>query len=250
MLHPFFKKKLESYGFSNVAATALDNDALDNLLRELKPRLVIIEARYYECSTPFMVSELLNRLPELNLNIAAVSIERYPAKRGMAFISNGVKSFACFADGEDEFEKGMRLIRDGGIYISPTLQEKNIKGTSTQKEAGNITPRHCEIIRLNCNGFTASEICKTLHMAESTLYNHKKEIFNCLAVRNEREMIRAARAMGIINDDELVFNGGNIETEPRKRKPYKKRTIETNSRQRRTKKLATGGNNDCQKQER
>jgi DNA-binding NarL/FixJ family response regulator len=216
ILQPFFKKLLESYGFTNVITTALDRDALDSLLRELKPGLVIIEARFYECSTPYMMSELLHRLPKLNLNIAVVSLERYPAKRARAFIGNGIKSFLCLTDGIEEFKKGLRLIRDGKNYISPAVQKIG-KSQAMPKAAQTITPRHHEVIRLNGNGFTTDEISKALNIAVSTVYNHKQEIFNSFAVRNEREMFRTARELGIISDDELVFYGENVETKKRKR---------------------------------
>ena len=56
--HSYYKGRLEALGFSNVTLTALEKDGLNSLIRDLEPDLIMMGARFYECSTPYMMGEL------------------------------------------------------------------------------------------------------------------------------------------------------------------------------------------------
>ena len=103
----FYKQKLEKeFGFSNVTVTSLEKDALNMLIRELKPDLVMMGARFYECSTPYMMGELKKEFPDIK-NWAALSLEAYPPDLAMYFILNGIKSYDTAFDGFDKFFEGL-----------------------------------------------------------------------------------------------------------------------------------------------
>jgi DNA-binding NarL/FixJ family response regulator len=211
-LHSHYKKWLEALGFKNVIVTALDKDALNRLIEELKPRLVLVSCDFYRCSTPFMMKELLKLYPRLN--IVAVSTAPYPASRAVKFIANGVKSCVCWVDGPEQFRDGLEQIRDGKTFVSRSVQERIEARIEYPEPAGNLTGRHTEVARLVCNGFTTEEIADALNVSISTVNNHKSKIYYNLDVRNENELIRVALHLGIIEQDELNFYGGDYEPGP------------------------------------
>jgi glycine/serine hydroxymethyltransferase len=53
--HAHYKKRFEALGFHDVTLTALEKDALNSLIRELKPSLIMMGARFYQCCTPFLM---------------------------------------------------------------------------------------------------------------------------------------------------------------------------------------------------
>jgi DNA-binding NarL/FixJ family response regulator len=212
-LYPLFRRRLAQLGFTDCEVTGEERDSLNSVINDLKPRLILVDSDFYECSTPYMMRQLLKTFPKLN--IAAVSeFCKIPADTAMWFIINGVKSYLNFFEGPDEFYQGLNKIRDGEDYVSPKVIERIEMRREMPERAGNITPQHFEIIRLLCNGFTGSEICKVLAISEQTLYGHKRRIYTFLNVRNENELIRVALFHGWIKLDELRFYGGEYKLNP------------------------------------
>jgi DNA-binding NarL/FixJ family response regulator len=212
-LYSHFRKRFAELGFSNFDLTGEERDSLNFVINEKKPRLVIVGSGFYRCSTPYMMGQLLKTFP--NLNIAAVSACcKIPADLAMWFIINGVKSYVSLFDGLDEFYRGLNRVREGKEYISPKVLERLEMRREMPEPAGNITPRHFEIIRCICNGFNGAEICAELHISEQTLYAHKRAIYTFLNVRNENELIRVALFHKWIDPEELCFYGRNYHLNP------------------------------------
>jgi DNA-binding NarL/FixJ family response regulator len=212
-LYPLLRKQVTELGFVNFEITGEERDSLNSVINDLKPRLILVDSGFYECSTPYMMGQLLKTFPKLN--IAAVSAySKIPDDLAMRFIINGVKSYINFYEGLDEFYQGLNKVRDGEEYISPKVIERIEMRREMSEPSGNITPRHLEIIRLLCNGFTGREICKVLAISDQTLYDHKKKIYTFLNVRNENELIRVALFHGWIKLDELRFYGGEYKLYP------------------------------------
>jgi DNA-binding NarL/FixJ family response regulator len=97
--HSYYKKRLEAVGFPCVTPSDVEKDALYSLIRNTKPAMLLMDARFYQCCTPFLMGELHQNFPKINM--AAVSIGEYPADLAMYFIRNGVKSYLTTYDGFD-----------------------------------------------------------------------------------------------------------------------------------------------------
>jgi len=216
-LHKDVKQHLENLGFKNVAVTAAERDGLNMVIKELKPRLMIVGSGFYKSATPYMMALLKRRFK--HLNIAAVSINDYPADLGMKFIINGINSYVNYFDGKHQFIKGFHYLREGKEYVSPSVQERiEIRNGDLPSPALELTDREIELLRLLCNGFTSFEIANVLYLSKRTVEFHKAELFKRLGTRNENELIRVALYLGIIKLDELDFYGGNYELSPKPKK--------------------------------
>jgi DNA-binding NarL/FixJ family response regulator len=217
-LYSWLEKRLAELGFAGFTITGEERDSLNSVICAMKPRLVLIESCFYECSTPYMMGKLLKTFPKLN--IAAVSMFcKIPDDLAMWFIINGVKSYINFFDGPDEFHAGLHKVREGKEYISPGVMERMNMRQETGDPAGNITARQMEIIRLLCNGFTGHEICSVLAISEATLYVQKTRVYTNLNIRNENELIRVALRLGWITLDELRFFGREYALNPLPERP-------------------------------
>jgi DNA-binding NarL/FixJ family response regulator len=201
--HLYFKKRLEAFGFPNVTPTAHEKDALNFLISDLKPTFVIMDARFYQCCTPFLLGELKQKFPRIK--ITAVSIGEYPADLAMYFILNGATSYISTTDGFDKFGEILAEISKGREFISPAVIERINKRRDYPIPAGKISDRHREVVRLICCGFRDFEIADTLHISRRTVDNHKTEIFTFLNVRNTVELIIAALTLKIVLLEELYF---------------------------------------------
>jgi len=210
--NPFYKQKLEEFGFAKVATTDVESDGLNSIIREMKPELMIIEAKFYDNATAFMMGELLRIFPKLN--IAAVSLDRYSEELGMSLVKNGVKSYISWSEGIDEFTKGMKAIRDGKIYISPSVLERIELRSADIEPAGRLAKRQNEVSRLTCSGYTEGETADTLHVSRTTVVKHKSNIFRKMNVRNSVELVLRVLEAKIFTLDELLFTHKNFVVSP------------------------------------
>jgi len=202
--HEYYRKRLGELGFPKASVTALTRDALDMLIEELKPDLVMMGARFYECSTPFLMGELKKRFPDTFM--AALSIgPQYPPDLAMKFITNKINSWVTSYDGIKQFYDGLDEVRKGRVYISPGAKQSIAKRGLYPMPAGRITDRHKEIILLICNGFKDIEIAETLYITRRTVTTHKTEIFTALNVRSPNELIRVALNLDIVGQDGMYF---------------------------------------------
>ena len=216
-LHSDLKKELERIGFKDVSVTAAEKDGLNMVINELKPRLMIVGSGFYKSATPYMMALLKKQFKDLN--IAAVSVNDYPADLAMKFVANGITSYVNYFDGTDQFIKGFDYLRDGKNYVAPSVQERiEIRHGEMPPPATELRERQIEVLRLLCNGFTSVEIADELFLSKRTVEFHKAELFNNLGTRNENELIRVALYLGFIKLDELDFYGGNFELSPKQKR--------------------------------
>ena len=202
-LHTEDKQELERLGFRDVAVTAIEKDGLNNLIDELKPRLLMMNSRFYEIATPYMMGEILKLFPKLNT--AAVSLDDYPLNRAAYFLFHGVKSYADKWEGMEEFCKGMKLIRDGEQYISPMLY-KVIKRINVWPDVNNkMTKRLLECLLMLCCGYRVQRMCDKLHLGRSTVENYLHRLYEIFSVEGREEMVALAWRLHLVNDDDIKF---------------------------------------------
>jgi len=201
--HSYYKKRFEALGFPDVTVTALEKDALSSLIRNVKPNLIVMGARFYQCCTPFLMGKLHKDFPKINT--AALCIGEYPADLAMYFVVNGIKSYITSFDGVDQFYNGIDEVRKGRNYVSPAVLARMDMRQNYIMPAGEITGREREVIRLICCGYKDLEIGDTLHISRKTVDIHKTNIFTSLNVRNAVELIIAALTLQIVSLDELYF---------------------------------------------
>jgi len=210
--HPYYKKRLEALGFKDITFTALERDALYFFIRDMKPNFIIIGARFFQCSTPYVMGELKKRFPEIKM--VALSLSEYPLDLAMYFVINGVNSYITLLDGMEQFYKGLEDISRGKDYVSPAVMERIHLRKDYPDPARNITDRHKEIIRLLCCGYRDIDIAETLAISKSTVENHKTDIYTSLNVRNVIELIRAALTLGIVKIEEIYFYPKDFSVNP------------------------------------
>jgi len=218
-LFSYWTQEFEAFGFNDVLFTDNEKDGLNSLIREFKPSIVLIGCGFYRRSTPYMMLELLEYFPKLN--IAAINIHEFPDDLAMYFILNGVNSYVNQKDGMEEFHRGLKLIRDGKKYISPAVEERISIRDEKPMPAKILTPRLKEVICLIHDGYKDDEIADVLHISSSTIDNHKTEIFRSLNVRNIRELCIVAEELGIAKKNENIFYPKNFTVNPKPKKVRK-----------------------------
>ena len=197
------KKFYEDLGFKGVTVTDIDKDGLNMLIKELNPQLLIMDSRFYEAGTPFMLGEILKLFPDQYT--AVVSGDNYPLGKAIFFIWHGVKNYVCLWDGSAEFKKGLCCIRDKKEYISHGLQ-KYMETTDEEPDINKkITMKQMDCLIMLCCGFRVKQIGKTLQITKSTVENYLNALYEIFHVSNSHEMVSLAWKLDLVTKDDMKF---------------------------------------------
>jgi DNA-binding NarL/FixJ family response regulator len=173
-LHGLIEKHLEVLGFNNVTVTAAEKDGLDLLIREQMPKLLMMDAGFYQSATPYMVRELLEE--HEGLNIAIVSVDYCATSLAAWFIWYGALSYARMWDGCEKFVMSLRIIREGNEYVSPPV--KNLIDNSEWPDTKcRETQRLMACLIMLCSGFTPEMIGEVLRISRNTVHSHLASLY-------------------------------------------------------------------------
>jgi DNA-binding NarL/FixJ family response regulator len=199
-LHAEYKGRLEASGFQDVTVTDKENDALNTVICNKKPRLIMIDSWFYQDATSCRIGELVKLFPKLN--VAVVSIHDFPVSRAPWFIWEGAKSYLSLWEGYDEFKLGLRTVRDGKQYISPKVQ-KLIDSQECPDTKNRITNRQKECLVMLCCGCTTDQIGEALHISRKTVYNHLNSLYSIFHACSREEMIAFAWEMELVTTKDI-----------------------------------------------
>jgi len=204
MLYPNIKRYLINAGFYNVFVTGLENKELGKKIEELKPRIILIDSDFNQASTPFFVGEIHDRFPKLN--IAAVAVTNYPLTIAAWFIWHGARSFLhLWADGLEEFKRGLEIIKNGKEYISPVVQGILDLFPEWPETRSYFTKREFECLILLCSGMKVEDIADEMNVSRRTVDNKLIDMYDIFHINSKEELISSAWTSGLVHKDDLQF---------------------------------------------
>jgi two-component system capsular synthesis response regulator RcsB len=118
------------------------------------------------------------------------------ANGAAGFIGKSKADFAVLAE-------AIRRVHVGETYIPASIASailSNVFSTKPRQTAGieALSPRELEVVRLICAGNSITEVAQRLCRSAKTISNQKNAAMKKLAVRNDVELTKAARDLGII----------------------------------------------------
>jgi DNA-binding NarL/FixJ family response regulator len=195
-LHAEIKGQLEALGFEGVAVTDKENEALNTVICNKNPWLVMIDSWFYQDATSCRIGELVKLFPKLN--IAVVSVHDFPVSRAPWFIWEGAQSYLSLWEGHGEFRRGLKIVREGGQYISPKVQKLIDYCQEWPDTKSRMTKRQKECLVMLCCGCTTDQIGEALHISKSTVYNHLNSLYSAFHASSREEMVTLAWEMGLV----------------------------------------------------
>lgn len=202
-LHAEYKAWLEKFGFTDVLVTDKKNDALNTIIIDNNPRLVIFDSGFYQAGTPRRIGELLRLF--LKLNIAVVTLDEFPLSQAVWFIWEGANSYINLWEGYEEFCRGFRLVLAGNSYISPKVKKLLEQFDEVPDIKDKVTKRQKECLILLCCGLTPLEIGEALYISKNTVDNHLNSLYRTFHIETREEMIALAWEMELVTVKDIRF---------------------------------------------
>lgn len=115
----------------------------------------------------------------------------------------GASGYVLKGAHRDELLHAIRVIRDGGVYISPFLASELVQDyleRNPEQEADDLlTPREREVLTLIAKGFTNSEIADKLTISVNTVKTHRSSIYDKLDIHDRASLVAYALRRGILH---------------------------------------------------
>lgn len=113
-------------------------------------------------------------------------------------LAMNVRAYLHKRQPEEEIVSAISLVIRGEIYV-PEEYKYLFKKLQSVKENTMLSEREREIIRLIAHEFTSSAIAEKLNIAENTVENHRKNIFQKLKVKNSAGLVTEATRLGYLS---------------------------------------------------
>ena len=167
---------------------------------ELKPDLVILDAKLPGLNGVEVLRRLIKRLPSLRVLVFS-GHENPVVVRQM--LEAGAHGFVEKTAGFVEFKRGLATVAAGGTYFGPAIASVLRNVVSHPESAGSpdlLTEREREIIQLVAEGNSTKEIAAKLGISAKTVDNHRTNLMRKLNIHDVASLTRHALKGGLVND--------------------------------------------------
>jgi len=191
-----------------VVGEADNGEQAVRLARELKPDIIVMEARIGKLDSVEVTKRVKTEHPDAAiLVLSAYDDEEYVADMLRA---GGAGCLLRSADGE-QLVQAIRSISRGVLVVDPTVEQRILKQAARPRPVAvdfgqHLTRREAEVLKLLANGRGNRDIADYLGLAERTVKGHVMNIFDKLGVSSRTEAVREALRRGWVSleDEEQV----------------------------------------------
>ncbi len=170
------------------------------LARELKPDIIIMEARMHKLDSPEAIKRIKSEHPEaailvLTLHEEECSVELLRAGAGGYLLKS--------AKGE-ELAQTIRMVRAGQFVCDPLVEKKLLKHAGRPRPVAldfgeHLTRREAEVLKLAAKGMRNRDIAGYLGLAEGTVKGYFVRIFSKMSVGSRTEAVTEAVKRGWVS---------------------------------------------------
>jgi DNA-binding NarL/FixJ family response regulator len=171
------------------------------LVESLKPDVLVVDLMMPGLNGLEVTRQVRDRCPCTRVVVLSMhDNEAYVLEA----LRNGAMGFILKDASAAEFLDGVRAVASGRRYLSPPLSDRALDAYA-QMAAGSVqdpyellTPREREVLHLEAEGLTASEIAERLTISPRTAETHRENFMRKLGLHSHAELIRYAVKRGLV----------------------------------------------------
>jgi DNA-binding NarL/FixJ family response regulator len=185
---------------------ASDGEEAMRVVEATKPDVLLLDMRMPKADGLRVVTELASR-ERLPPTLVLTTFDEEDA--ALAIIAAGARGFLLKDVTLERLVDAVRVVAGGGTVIRPGLSERaeqalagrralSSSAATASPDAGEITTREREVLRLLVAGYSNREIGRALFVAEGTVKNHVSNILYKLGVRDRTRAVLKALERGYV----------------------------------------------------
>ena len=187
------KSLLSEVDFIDVIGEASGGKELLDILKTLKPDLVIVDISMKDMSGIEVSKQIVADYPEIKIMILSMHTNE---EFVINAIKAGVNGYLSKDASKEELLEAIKIIHEGGECYSKMVSDnflksyvKKYKAEHCLLENKTLTQREIEILKLAAAGSTNKEIADKLFISIKTVDCHKNNIVQKLKLKNTAEMV-------------------------------------------------------------
>lgn len=143
--------------------------------------------------------EVLRRVRERFPNLHVLVLSMYPEEHyALRMLRAGATGYLSKDRSEHELVDAIRCVANGRTYLTPTVAEQAVRGTTQPSGHTALSGREHQIFLLVANGSTVSDIAAELNLSASTVSNYIARIKTKLGVRTLGDIVSYAHRAGLV----------------------------------------------------
>jgi DNA-binding NarL/FixJ family response regulator len=175
--------------------TIIEASTFNETLRQLQTKicdLVLLDIRIPGGEAFHMIAKIREIQPKVRILIFSSQEEELYA---IHYVRAGANGFLPKDSTNEEVEKAITSVLNGGNYISSIIQDQLVNNTLLERESKEspleiLSNRELEIMDLLLTGRWTKDIATDLNIKESTVSTYKGRIFEKLEVTNILELFK------------------------------------------------------------
>lgn len=190
-----FRRLLEDDDCISVVGEANDGVRAVQMVRELRPRVVLMD-----CSMPggdgvLATREIARSHPETSVLMLSMHSEDALVRRA---IESGARGYILKKAFDLDLVPAIKRVAAGDFVLDRQLPPLPEAGTKKAREYG-LTDRELQVLRLIVHGKSTKEIARSLNISVNTVSTHRTRIGRTLNCRNTAELVTYAIRNGLMH---------------------------------------------------
>jgi DNA-binding NarL/FixJ family response regulator len=195
---------LEAEPDLHVAGEAGDGSEALRLAGQLRPDILVVDVMMPGLSGLEVARQSCRRWPQTKVIVLSMyDTESYVVEALQAGASAYVLKQATSSD----LVRAVRRVLEGGLYLSPPLDERAIQAYSHNARATradpyeSLTGREREVFQLAAEGLSNPQIAAKLSLSPRTVEMHRANLMKKLGLKSQSELIRYALKRGSLTEE-------------------------------------------------
>jgi len=196
----YVRKRVDETGARNDVVEAQNADGLRDCLMRYDPEYLLIEGSFYHDATPEELHNIIKRYDSLRVYV--FGINEYSDSYVKWLIRAGADGYFDLRKGGAVFVQELKSALKGAA-VKPARFE-GITLDAFPENNGKLTKRDMEIVHLILGELENKQIAAVLRLAEQSVKNRRKAIYEKLQVTNAVGLIKKLVRKRLIDMDELL----------------------------------------------
>jgi two-component system response regulator NreC len=183
----------EDEGFE-VVAEAGDLGEARVAMEGYRPDVLILDLNLPEGTSLSAIPELRAESPDTQIVVLTMQDEPAYALRAL---STGALGYVLKEAAEAELVEAVRCAAAGESFLNPRLGAR----VAAEVQAGAISERELDVLRMVALGYTNTEIADVLELSVRTVETHRAHIYEKLGFGSRAELVRYALQHGLMDPE-------------------------------------------------
>jgi two-component system, NarL family, response regulator NreC len=188
MLRRTLRRLLDVEESVSVLDEATDLPSAIDHARRRRPRVLVLDLDMPNGSTTDAIRQLRAEIPWTEIIVLATEESALVAQQ---LLAAGAVAVVFKDRAETELLEAVHRAAHGEEFVSPGVAA-GLEVLRRTADAGLLSPREVEILRLIALGYTSAEIAAKLHLSRRTVETHRARIFQKLELKTRAELVRFA----------------------------------------------------------